>query len=379
MERRRKNTKAKARTPTAKETAQIKNSGYSEGGASRTSSILKSYLPIRSSARSDIDANLPLLRNRSADQAINTPIGAAAIQTSSIHTIGAGLKVFPRIRYQELGLSHEEARAWQKKARREFDLWAMSKHSDLYRRNNFYDLQDMAYVAYLVDGDAFALFRRKPPTRYMPYSLRLQILEGNRISNPMDAMTYLTLKSTKLPRNRVLGLGGLLDSSRFKYYLAQELHKAGIPASLTDVDGMVVGGHNDKTMVPLVSYAAYRGIPITKILSQAAIDEAVAQTKKGGATLTGLIGTSAWYAPGAAVATLVGTIVTDARKLIPCCVYLDGEYGEHDLCIGVPVILGAKGVERIVDVALDGKEKEAFEASVKAARETNAHLAGALA
>ena len=186
MERRRKNTKAKARTPTAKETAQIKNSGYSEGGASRTSSILKSYLPIRSSARSDIDANLPLLRNRSADQAINTPIGAAAIQTSSIHTIGAGLKVFPRIRYQELGLSHEEARAWQKKARREFDLWAMSKHSDLYRRNNFYDLQDMAYVSYLVDGDAFALFRRKPPTRYMPYSLRLQILEGNRISNPMD-------------------------------------------------------------------------------------------------------------------------------------------------------------------------------------------------
>lgn len=186
MERRRKNTKAKARTPTAKETAQIKNSGYSEGGASRTSSILKSYLPIRSSARADIDANLPLLRNRSADQAINTPIGAAAIQTSSIHTIGAGLKVFPRIRYQELGLSHEEARAWQKKARREFDLWAMSKHSDLYRRNNFYDLQDMAYVAYLVDGDAFALFRRKPPTHYMPYSLRLQILEGNRISNPMD-------------------------------------------------------------------------------------------------------------------------------------------------------------------------------------------------
>lgn len=179
-------TKTRARMPTARETAQIKNSGYADGGASRTSSILKSYLPIRSSARADIDANLPLLRNRSADQAINTPIGAAAIQTSAIHAIGAGLKVFPRIRYQELGLSHEEARGWQKKARREFDLWAMSKHSDLYRRNNFYDLQDMAYVAYLVDGDAFAVFRRKPPTRYMPYSLRLQILEGNRISNPMD-------------------------------------------------------------------------------------------------------------------------------------------------------------------------------------------------
>lgn len=172
--------------PTGMETTSIKNSGYSEGGASRTSSILKSYLPMRLSAKTDIDANLPLLRNRSADQAINTPIGAAAIQTSAIHTIGAGLKVFPRIRYQDLGMSHEEARGWQKKARQEFDLWAASKHCDLYRRNNFYDLQDMAYVAYLVDGDAFALFRRKPPTRYMPYSLRLQILEGNRISNPMD-------------------------------------------------------------------------------------------------------------------------------------------------------------------------------------------------
>jgi len=165
---------------------QFKNSGYSEGGASRTSNILKSYLPLRLSAKSDIDANLPLLRNRSADQAINTPVGAAAIQTSAIHTVGAGLKVFPRIRYLELGISHEEARAWQKKARREFDLWAASKHCDLYQRNNFYDLQDIAYESYLVDGDAFALFRRKAPTSYMPYSLRLQILEGNRISNPMD-------------------------------------------------------------------------------------------------------------------------------------------------------------------------------------------------
>lgn len=198
------------------------------------------------------------------------------------------------------------------------------------------------------------------------------------ISNPMDAMTYLTLKTIRLPRNRVLGLGGLLDSSRFKYYIARALHQAGIPATLTDVDGMVVGGHNDKTMVPLVSYAAYRGIPITKLLSPAAIEEAVGETKRGGATLTRLIGTSAWYAPGAAVATLVGAIVTDARRLIPCCVYLDGEYGEHDLCIGVPVILGAKGVERIVDVDLEGSEKEAFAESVRAARETNAALAETL-
>ena len=170
--------------PTAREETQIKNTGYSEGGASHTSGILKAYHPVRASAKSDIDANLYTLRNRSADQAINTPIGAAAIQTSSMHTVGAGLKVFPKIHYLDLGLTHEEAREWNRRTRREFDLWAASKHCDLYRRNSFYDLQDLAYVAYLVDGDSFALFRRKPPTPFMPYSLRLQIIEGNRISNP---------------------------------------------------------------------------------------------------------------------------------------------------------------------------------------------------
>ena len=182
--RKRKYRPAKARMPTAREETQIKNTGYSEGGASHTSGILKAYHPVRASAKSDIDANLYTLRNRSADQAINTPIGAAAIQTSSMHTVGAGLKVFPKIHYLDLGLTHEEARAWNRKTRREFDLWAASKHCDLYRRNSFYDLQDLAYVAYLVDGDSFALFRRKPPTQFMPYSLRLQIIEGNRISNP---------------------------------------------------------------------------------------------------------------------------------------------------------------------------------------------------
>ena len=182
--RKRKHRPAKARMPTAREEMQIKNTGYSEGGASHTSGILKAYHPVRASAKSDIDANLYTLRNRSADQAINTPIGAAAIQTSSMHTVGAGLKVFPKIHYLDLGLTHEEAREWNRRTRREFDLWAASKHCDLYRRNSFYDLQDLAYVAYLVDGDSFALFRRKPPTSFMPYSLRLQIIEGNRISNP---------------------------------------------------------------------------------------------------------------------------------------------------------------------------------------------------
>ncbi len=198
------------------------------------------------------------------------------------------------------------------------------------------------------------------------------------ISNPMDAMTYLTLKDTKLPRERIIGQGGMLDSSRFRYYLAQALIKAGYPATPTDVDGMVIGGHSDKTMVPLASYATYRGIPVSQFLSQDEIDDAVAKTKVGGATLTKLLGTSAWYAPGAAAAALVEAIATDAKKLIPCCVYLDGEYGEKDLCIGVPVVLGAKGVEKIVDVKLEGDEKAKFEESVAAARHTNSLLNDAL-
>ncbi|MDO4203750.1 MAG: malate dehydrogenase [Selenomonadaceae bacterium] len=198
------------------------------------------------------------------------------------------------------------------------------------------------------------------------------------ISNPMDTMTYLTMKATGLPRNKVLGLGGMLDSARFKYYITKALQAEGIDASLTDVEGMVIGGHNDKTMVPLIKYASYRGIPVTNIINWEAILDAARETKKGGATLTQLIGTSAWYAPGAAVATLVEAIVTDAKKLIPCCVYLDGEYGHKDVCIGVPVVLGENGAEKIVDINLDGPEFKYFNASVEAARETNALLANAL-
>jgi malate dehydrogenase len=198
------------------------------------------------------------------------------------------------------------------------------------------------------------------------------------ISNPMDAMTFLTLKDTKLPRERIIGQGGMLDSSRFRYYLAEALKAAGIPATPTDIDGMVIGGHSDKTMVPLASYATYRGIPVSQFLDQAAIDDAVAKTKVGGATLTGLLGTSAWYAPGAAAAALAEAIVTDSKKMIPCCVYLDGEYGEKDLCIGVPIILGAKGMEKIVEIDLNKEEKAKFDESVAAARSTNALLADAL-
>ncbi len=164
----------------------IQNSGYSEGGASHTSNILKAWLPLKLSSKSDIDRNLHTLRNRSADEAINTPVGAAAIGSSSTHAIGTGLTLFPRPRFKQLGISAEEAREWNRKVRSEFQLWAESKNCDIYRRNNFYDLQHIAYISYMTDGDSFAVFRRKEPSIFMPYSLRLQLLEGNRISNPLD-------------------------------------------------------------------------------------------------------------------------------------------------------------------------------------------------
>lgn len=189
------------------------------------------------------------------------------------------------------------------------------------------------------------------------------------ISNPMDTMTYLTLKDSGVPKNRIIGMGGMLDSSRFRYYLSQALG-----CTPTDVDGMVIGGHGDTTMIPLVRFATYRGIPVTELLDKATLDKVVADTMVGGATLTGLLGTSAWYAPGAAGATVAEAIATDAKKLIPCCVSLEGEYGENDICIGVPVVLGANGIEKIVELKFNEEEKALFDKSVAAVRKTNALL-----
>lgn len=194
------------------------------------------------------------------------------------------------------------------------------------------------------------------------------------ISNPMDTMTYLTLKDSGVPKNRIIGMGGMLDSSRFRYYLSQALG-----CTPTDVDGMVIGGHGDTTMIPLVRFATYRGIPVTELLDKATLDKVVADTMVGGATLTGLLGTSAWYAPGAAGATVAEAIATDAKKLIPCCVSLEGEYGENDICIGVPVVLGANGIEKIVEVKFNAEEKALFDKSVDAVRKTNALLNESLA
>ena len=186
------------------------------------------------------------------------------------------------------------------------------------------------------------------------------------ISNPMDTMTYLALKSTGLPKNHVIGMGGLLDSLRFKYYLSQALN-----VNPSQVDGMVIGGHSDTTMVPLKRLAMYNSFPITDLLSEEAINKAVADTMVGGATLTRMLGTSAWYAPGAAGAYVAESIINDYKRLIPSCVYLDGEYGQKDICIGVPVIIGRNGVETIVMFDLDAKEKELFEKSADAVRSTN--------
>lgn len=189
------------------------------------------------------------------------------------------------------------------------------------------------------------------------------------VSNPMDTMTYLALKATGLPKNRVIGMGGILDSSRFKCYLSMAMN---VPAN--DVQGMVIGGHGDTTMIPLTRLASYQGAPVSQFLSQSEMDKVAADTMVGGATLTGLLGTSAWYAPGASVASLVDSLVNDQKRLYPCSVYLDGEYGQRDICMGVPVILGKNGWEAIVDVQLNASEQALFAKSAEAVRSMNAAL-----
>ena len=189
------------------------------------------------------------------------------------------------------------------------------------------------------------------------------------ISNPMDTMTYLALKTTGLPKNRIIGMGGILDSARFKCYLSQALN---VPAS--DLQGTVIGGHGDTTMIPLIRFATYSGIPVTTLLDEEAAKKVVADTMVGGATLTKLLGTSAWYAPGAAGAALVESIVRDEKKVFPCCVALDGEYGQSDICIGVPVVIGKNGIESIVDYKLNAEEQSAFDKSADAVRNMNGVL-----
>jgi malate dehydrogenase len=186
------------------------------------------------------------------------------------------------------------------------------------------------------------------------------------ISNPMDTMTYLTLQATGLPKNRIIGMGGALDSARFRCYLSMALN-----CSPADLNAMVIGGHGDTTMIPLIRYATWNSVPVTEFLSAEQQKQIVADTMVGGATLTKLIGTSAWYAPGAAGAAMVEAIVRDEKKLIACSVPLEGEYGQQDICMGVPVILGKNGWEQILDFKLNDEEQGLFSKSADAVRAMN--------
>ncbi|MEI8074681.1 MAG: malate dehydrogenase [Bacteroidota bacterium] len=186
------------------------------------------------------------------------------------------------------------------------------------------------------------------------------------ISNPMDTMTYLALQSTGIPKNRIIGMGGTLDSARFKYQLSQHLG-----CSPADLNAVVIGGHGDTTMIPLIRHATWNSAPVTNFLTKEQQDQIVADTMVGGATLTKLIGTSAWYAPGAAGAALVESILRDEKKLFTCCVSLDGEYGQKDICLGVPVVIGKNGWEKILDFKLNEEEQAAFDKSADAVRNMN--------
>jgi malate dehydrogenase len=186
------------------------------------------------------------------------------------------------------------------------------------------------------------------------------------VSNPMDTMTYLALKSSGLPKNRIIGMGGALDSARFKYQISDKLN-----ASANDLNAIVIGGHGDTTMIPLIKHATWNSVPVSDFLTEEEEQEIVKKTMVGGATLTALIGTSAWYAPGAAAAAMVESIVRDQNRLFTASVYLEGEYGQEDINVGVPVIINAKGWDRIVPMKLSSEEEELFKASADAVRKMN--------
>lgn len=260
------------RAPNGMVGIKVRNTGYSEGGGSRNSNILKAWNPIRSSAKSDIDANISALRGRSADQATNTPIGAAAIDTSTMHAIGQGLTVSPRLQFKSLHMDVEEAKEWERETAREFDLWASSVSCDLYRRNNFYDLQNIAYTTYLTDGDSFALFRRKKPNANMPYSLRIQLIEANRVSNPLgqayQGVTGPYSVETKAPNgNRIIdGVEITEDGEIVAFWVSNK-----VPYDPTDFRATTwarVQAFGDRTGMPNILQIChdiraeqYRGVP----------------------------------------------------------------------------------------------------------------------
>lgn len=274
---RRKLIKSRIRSPA------VINSGYSDGGASWQKDALRSWRPQRLSSKSDIDANLITLRNRAADQAINTPLGSAAIVTSTMHAVGAGLRLFPRIPYKILGLTAEEARDWERNTVREFELWAGSKECDFRRRNNFYDLQNVAYATYLTDGDSFALFRRTAPSYNMPYTLRLQLLEANRVSNPLgpqacysEANAYGIEQLNPDNGNHIVNGVEVTPDGRLEAYWISNM----VPGDLVNIDGATtwqrVEAFGPRTGMPNILQMChdtraeqYRGVPyLAPVLEQ---------------------------------------------------------------------------------------------------------------
>ncbi len=189
------------------------------------------------------------------------------------------------------------------------------------------------------------------------------------VTNPLDTMTYLAYKLSGLPRERVIGQAGILDSARMRTFIAMELDVA-----VENVQAMVLGGHGDE-MVPMVRFTTVAGIPISMLLPKEKIDAIVDRTRKGGGEIVSLLKTgSAYYAPGAAVAQMVEAILKDQKLIVPCSVYLQGEYGLHDICFGVPVKLGRKGVEQIIELPLNEEERAMLERSVQLIRSTMAAL-----
>ena len=183
------------------------------------------------------------------------------------------------------------------------------------------------------------------------------------VANPLDAMAQALYRLTKFPRERIIGMAGVLDSARMSTFIAMELK-----VSVENVHSFVLGGHGD-TMVPLPRYSTVAGIPITELLSKERIDAIATRTANGGAEITKLVGTSAWYAPGAAAAEMVKAILLDKKKILPCSVFLQGEYGIRDLFVGVPVKLGSRGVEQIIEIKLTAEEDVALKKSAGAVKE----------
>ena len=190
------------------------------------------------------------------------------------------------------------------------------------------------------------------------------------VSNPLDVMTYCAYLTAKVDSKRVFGMAGILDTARYRAFLAEELN-----VSPKDIQAVLMGGHGD-TMVPLPRYTTVGGIPVTELIDEAKLNAIVERTKKGGGEIVNLLGTSAWYAPGAAAAQMVEAIVRDQRRVFPCCAWLTGEYGVNDLYLGVPVILGKNGIERIIELDLNDDEKALLATSETAVRDVKHVLDG---